>query len=395
MAHGCRQSATPTTDRLFLTDGTPRSGNKRPRMYISPPGQAMDEPHCASPSHRVGQDNKSSTRTSFPPPPPIVVKFKSAQNASIKNITNELTTSWNQRHGEQLAITARFGHLQSLLIFAEDTPSFESLLDTIRWPITLNEIDIEVRTPRQLPSEYSLVIQQFHPNWIEDEWQDGIKKRYNTLSKITRLRVKDGSPLNAVRVEFRSIKEVKSIIKMGKIYVGSMVYPVKPYHRPVRINKCLKCLRHDHATKDCTHPRLCPRCATEHHLEHRCQREVKCVNCGGSHMSGSSACPVVQEKRRALLEHAKNQRAEVMVLAERRAQPYTNRGQGFSSQSTSRANPSAIDTPKMPHNPMARQYAHVVKKGPTQDLQRNIDETLSAFLDKMERRLDPFSSRLS
>ena len=72
-------------------------------------------------------------------------------------------------------------------------------------------------------------------------------------------------------------------------------------------------------------------------------------------MSGSSACPIVQEKRRALLEHAKNQRADMMVLAERRALPYMNHNQGFSSQSTSRANPSAIDTTRMPYNPMARQ----------------------------------------
>ncbi|CAF1545330.1 unnamed protein product, partial [Adineta steineri] len=60
--------------------------------------------------------------------------------------------------------------MHSLLIFAEDSSTFESLLDPSRWPKTLKDIDIEVKTPRPLPPVYSLIIQQFHRNWNEDEW---------------------------------------------------------------------------------------------------------------------------------------------------------------------------------------------------------------------------------
>ncbi|CAF1555653.1 unnamed protein product, partial [Adineta ricciae] len=236
--------------------------------------------------------------------PPIIVKFKSEQHASIKEITDDLTTKWNVQHGINLAITARFGHMHSLLIFVDDSPTFESLLDPNRWPKSLKEIEIEVKVPRQLPPEYSLIIQQFHRNWNEDEWLIELQLRYVSLFKITRMRVKDGSALNAVRADFKSVEEVKTLIKSGKINVGSMTHPVKPYHLPIRINKCLKCLRHDHTTKSCTRTRLCPRCAEEHSLEHGCNNPEKCINCEGDHVSGHSACPIVQEKRHALMEQS-------------------------------------------------------------------------------------------
>ncbi|CAF3974977.1 unnamed protein product [Rotaria magnacalcarata] len=96
-----------------------------------------------------------------------------------------------------------------------------------------------------------------------------------------------------------------------------MIHPIKPYHLTIRINKCLKCLRHDHTTKICSRPRLCPKCADEHSLEHGCPNQERCVNCNGNHISGHSACAVVQEKRRGLVELSKRQRAELLVVADR------------------------------------------------------------------------------
>ncbi|CAF2828461.1 unnamed protein product [Rotaria sp. Silwood2] len=232
--------------------------------------------------------------------PPIIVKFKGDQPASIKEITDDLTSKWKNQHGIDLTITARF--------------------ESNRWPRTLKEVDIEVNVPRQFPPAYSLIIQQFHRNWNEDEWLIELQQRYVSLYKIARMRVIDGSSLNAVRADFKSIKEVKTLIKSGKINIGGMIHPVKPYHLPIRINKCLKCLRHDHTTKSCSLRRLCPRCAEEHSLEHGCPNHERCINCGGDHIFGHSVCPVVQEKRRALIEQANIQRAELLVRAEQQQQ---------------------------------------------------------------------------
>jgi hypothetical protein len=157
-----------------------------------------------------------------------------------------------------------------------------------------------VKVPRQLPPTYSLIIQQFHRNCNEDEWLIGLQQRYVSLYKITRMRVKDRSPVNAVRAGFKSIDESKTLIGSGKINMGRMVHSVKLYHLPIRINKCLKCLRQDHSTSSSTRPQLRPRYVEEHSLEHGCPNQERCINCGGNYISGPLACPIVKEKRRAL-----------------------------------------------------------------------------------------------
>jgi hypothetical protein len=137
-----------------------------------------------------------------------MVKFSGDQQSSIKEITDELISKWKNQHGIDLILTARFGHMHSLLIFADDSSTFESLLDPNRWPKELKEVEIVVKPPRQLPPDYSLIIQQFHRNWNEDEWLYELQQRYVSLFKITRMRVKDGSPLNAVRADFTHLWQI-------------------------------------------------------------------------------------------------------------------------------------------------------------------------------------------
>lgn len=102
-------------------------------------------------------------------------------------------------------------------------------------------IEFSINEQRQLPPEYSIVIQQVHRNWEEGEWLRVMPTKYASLSKITRLRVKERSPLNAVRADFRSVDEVHSILSSGKIYGGSMILRLKQYRLPVRrsTNVCL------------------------------------------------------------------------------------------------------------------------------------------------------------
>ena len=174
-----------------------------------------------------------------------------------------------------------------------------------------------------------------------------------------------------------------------------MIHSIKPYHLPLRINKCLKCLRHDHTTKSCSRPRLCPRCAEEHSLENGCPNPERCVNCGGDHISIHSGCPVVQEKRCALAEQAKQQRAELLVLAERQQHQHHYQENDFPAVTNNNPLHSSSRVSTQPMNTSQRSYAHVIQKQNDQGSQKNIDYILSTFLNKMEHRLDEFSSRLS
>lgn len=381
------QPTTPQVERTACSETGQRGSAKRHRSYASPPTftQSSAYDSISSKPHSASQI-EHNTKISFSP---FVLKFKADQKASIKEITDDLCTFWKQQHGSDLAITARFGHMQSLLIFTDDSSTFESLLIPTHWPRSLKDVEVEVRDQRQLPPEYSLVIQQFHRNWDENEWLTEMQTRYASLSKITRLRVKEGSPLNAVRADFKSMEEVRRIIHHGKIYVGSMIHPVKQYRLPLRINKCMRCLRHDHATKSCSQPRLCPRCASAHPMDTGCSNDVKCANCGGDHYSGNSACPIVQERRVTLQENAKKHRAELLVMADqqqRHYEPYR--------QNEQRDQP-ANSVPPRPENQPGRSYAQVAQVSHARDQQQSLDLSLSSFLEKMDHRLDQFASRLS
>ncbi|CAF5198435.1 unnamed protein product, partial [Rotaria magnacalcarata] len=163
-----------------------------------------------------------------------------------------------------------------------------------------------------------------------------------------------------------------------------MIHPIKPYHLPIRINKCLKCLRHDHTTKSCSRPRLCPKCAEEHTLEHGCPNQERCVNCGGDHISGHSACAVVQEKRRALVDLSKRQRAELLVLADRQQHQFGYQEREFPVISKNMPIHLSSSVQSQQMNVSQRTYAQVIQK---QQLdhgqQKNIEYTLSSFLNKM------------
>jgi hypothetical protein len=245
------QQQTPVQNRNQIIE---RTTHKRPRNNTSPPSEQQAKTHRQEfPIQHQMTHPSPISKISFPP---IVVKFSGGQQPSIKEITDDLISKWKNQHGIDLILTARFGHMHSLLVFDDDSSTFESLLDPNRWP------------------------------------------------------------------NFKSIDDVKTLIQSARINVGSMMHPVKPYHLPIRINKCLKCLRHDHTTSSCIRPRLRPICAEERSLEHECPNKEKCINCEDDHASGHSACPIVQEKPRALLDQSKKQRAELLVLAERQQHRY-------------------------------------------------------------------------
>ena len=372
---------------------TERTTHKRPRSNISPQGQMQFQAYR--------QEFSSQQQMTHPNPvskisfPPIIVKFNEVQSSSIKEITDDLVLNWKRQHGISLKLTARFGHMHSLLIFADDSSTFESLLDPTRWPKTLREVGIVAKAPRQLPPDYSLIIQQFHRNWNEDEWLHELQLKYVSLFKITRIRVKDGSPLNAVRADFKSIDEVKTLTRSGKINIGSMIHPIKPYYVPLLINKCQKCLRHDHSTSSCSRPRLCPRCAQQHSLENGCPNKEKCANCEGDHISGHPACPIVQERRRTLVDQSKKQRAELLVLAERHQHQYDYSQDNYTTLNNKNRQFQSSQPPLQTADAAREHHAHVTKHQQNQGPQQNMEYTLSTFLDKMERRLQEFTFRLS
>ena len=61
---------------------------------------------------------------------PVQLRTQNNDSNSNKRLRSYISPS--HQHGIDLIITARFGHMHSLLIFADDSPTFESLLDPSR-----------------------------------------------------------------------------------------------------------------------------------------------------------------------------------------------------------------------------------------------------------------------
>jgi hypothetical protein len=123
-----------------------------------------------------------------------------------------------------------------------------------------------------------------------------------------------------------------------------------------------KYLRHDHTPSSCIRPRLCPRCAEEYSLEHGCPNKEKCINCEGDYLSGHSAYPIFQEKRRALLDQSKKQRAELLVLAERQQHRYDYHRNDYPTLNNYSIQPSARHSPRRTTEPSQKSYAQSIKQ---------------------------------
>jgi hypothetical protein len=158
------------------------------------------------------------------------------------------------------------------------------------------------------------------------------------------------------------------------------------------MNKCLRCPRHDHTTKSCSLPRICLRCAKEHTMENGCPNEVSCANCGGDHFFGNSACLIVHEKRRLLLDNTKKQRANLLIQVD--IQRHRN-GPPQNGAFEETYNQRSSNSPSRIRKHSERVYAQAVQMPASHEQLQSVDFKLASFMQMVERWLDQFFSHLS
>lgn len=81
------------------------------------------------------------------------------------------------------------------------------------------------------------------------------------------------------------------------VFVGFIRVPVRQHiPNPIR---CLRCQKFGHVQHTCERPHVCPNCAKPaDHGDGPCDRETKCLNCGGSHPAWSRDCPVWKKEKK-------------------------------------------------------------------------------------------------
>ncbi|CAM4757246.1 unnamed protein product [Rotaria magnacalcarata] len=146
-----------------------------------------------------------------------------------------------------------------ILIFVENSESFSFLYERNNWPKTLAGQQFTTKSP-STPPQLSLVIQAVS---LKIEWENFVhelKEKYPDIADIIRLKNKAKQPVRAIKLEFLSAKKNESTCKTCG-------------------EKCAN-------LKD-----------------HQCSGVLKCVHCGGLHISNNAKCKVVQGHRVALIRN--------------------------------------------------------------------------------------------
>jgi len=171
-----------------------------------------------------------------------------------------------------------------------------------QWSQKIQNISIDVKQPRILPPDNSLVIYRVFKDWDITEINNNFQDKYPTFRNATRIISKDGTPTQMIRADFHASESVQQLLKEGHLAIGQSIHQVRSYYAPVKVLICYKCHHHDHATSQCNNVRTCFRCNTVHDLGKICTRPIQCANCHQSHYSGHASCPKAQQIRQELKE---------------------------------------------------------------------------------------------
>ena len=229
--------------------------------------------------------------------PPFKLEFENHQKPTEILVLNELV-----KHNNHLNVnTALYlSHHQSrhlLAIFANDSATYELLLQPTSWPSRLCGLSFEVIPPRRIPTSYSVLVHRVPREWTIDAIQPLITQRYPSVLHVARI-FHDRQPINRIRVDFQSNDDVQIILQCQHILIDSIRYPAFSYKPLTRIDRCFRCQQFGHKAARCTHESKCFKCGEAHEYNRNCTNPIKCANCSDSHMAGSPECPVKISFRR-------------------------------------------------------------------------------------------------
>lgn len=232
--------------------------------------------------------------------PPFKLEFDAQKKPVEIHVLNELV-----KHNDRLNVNAASYSTHPLsthvlLLFANDSPTYETLLDSNSWPPSLCGLSFKVIYPSRTPTSYSVLVNRVPREWTVESIKPLIIQRYLSTTQVTRI-FRDGQPINRIRVDFRSHEDVQKILQCSYIAIDSIRYPAFQYKPLTRIDRCFRCQQFGHKATNCTNESKCYKCGEHHQYQRDCSNAVKCANCHGEHMAGSPECPVKisyrQEKR--------------------------------------------------------------------------------------------------
>ena len=237
--------------------------------------------------------------------PPFKLEFENQQRPAEILVLNDLV-----KHNNHLNVnTARYlTHHQSrhlLLLFANDSSTYELLLQPNSWPTRICGLSFTLTSPHRIPTSYSVLVNRVPRQWNVDAMQPLIAQRYPSVLHVARI-FHDRQPINRIRVDFQSNDDVQLILQCQHILIDSIRYPALPYKPLTRIDGCYRCQQFGHKAANCTHDSKCFKCGEAHEYNRNSTKPIKCANCSQSHMAGSPECPVEISFRREQRQQTEN-----------------------------------------------------------------------------------------
>ena len=237
---------------------------------------------------------------------PFSITFN--QQVRDKMVIENLIKHASEKHKFELKTVAyRRGHAENnecrMLVFVENSESFAFLYDQNNWPTALAGHVFTTKRPA-IPPQLSAVMPAVP---LQIEWEDfvqEIQQTYPNITKVIRLKNQSQQPVKAVKLEFLSPGTREEILSAGEISVMHMKLKVVEYFAHANVLICSNCCGIGHFRKNCPEKEVttCKTCGEKHQNleEHQCSGILKCIHCGGAHISNDSRCKVVRDYRAAL-----------------------------------------------------------------------------------------------
>ena len=183
--------------------------------------------------------------------PPFKLDFEAQQKPMEIQVLNDLV-----KHIDRLNVNAASysTHPQSrhmLLVFANDSPTYEMLFESSLWPHSICGLAFKVSLPSRIPTSYSVLVKRVPREWHVDSIRPLIAQRYLSTVQVARI-FRDGQPINRIRVNFRSNDDVQKLLQCSHISIDSIRYPAVAYKPLARIDRCFRCQQFGHKAAKCS-----------------------------------------------------------------------------------------------------------------------------------------------
>ena len=155
-----------------------------------------------------------------------------------------------------------------------------------------------------IPPQLALVIPSVSLQIDWNEFVQEVKEKYPDIANVILLKNKAQQPVRAVKLEFLSTKLHDEILAAGEISILYMKLKVVKYYAQANVLICSNCYGIGHFRKNCVQKNksICKTCGEKctNLKEHQCSGVLKCIHCGGAHVSKDAKCNVVKDYRAAL-----------------------------------------------------------------------------------------------